>query len=612
MASFWRQLPLSRADDAQLPPLLVSTLFQSNSYTIYLTDLTHIWSESLNRRALFARSHEVNTSIDPTESDQLQIFLEKLKLGVDGGRNTASAMTISSGSGRPTVTLNITVHLPGGLAPLEWPFRLTPAPQSLLLGQLTLPLLQAQHSRMQEINGLIELLKEKDHVIQKMLDKFEGQGLELGQVFPQAIAKEGRNLGRKKAAEKVKGLQVFEIGSFRESLENEEQLDAAQLLQSIYSSEFQGDLKVHTSPHIAERESNWWDGIKGQTVDLLSKVKPTASSSADKSKSTPKAATVSHESTTDDDDFQVQATPPAASQDSKRIPSRPVHDSTDEDDDLDAAPSQLSKISDSRSQRSAQHVASLKKQTKLGVLGGNVAKQNVHLRDVSSGEDEPIPPQRDTENCTADDIVDEDTTDDEPLSAKPKHIGGIGGKQNPKFQSKDEGIDQHNKPKKLGIVGGKKEAEPVDDTTDDEPELEPPPKKSMLGTLGGKKIEPPSSSDEEPAPKASKARGKLGILGGKKKTIAPSLSTAKGSLDTDESSSEFATKKKLGTIGGKGKMSAIERLKEESPVREQSVKKEETPLPEETAEEKADKKRLQLKRALEEKSKAPVKKKKKF
>jgi len=660
MASLWRRLPI-QAGDAQLPPLLVSTVFKSDNYTLYLTDLTHIWSESLNRRALFARSHEVNTSIDPTESDQLQIFLDKLKEGVNGGRNTTSAISVSPDSGRPTLTLNITVNLPGGLAPLEWPFRLAPAPQSLLMAQLTIPLLQAQHYRMQEVSGLTDLLKEKDHVIQKMLDKYEGQGLELGQVFPQAIAKGGRSLSRIKAEEKIKGLQAFDLESFRENLEDEETIDTTELLQSIFSSENQKSLRFNISPTISEEKSNWWEGTKGQTINIFDEGKSTSSINADKIRLNAEPIPTAPESTTDDDDFQVQATPPASHKFKRKVP-KLADDSTDEEDDLDVAPSQRSKISDSQLSIHAG-IASSQRQTKIGIVGGKKSRQKSALQQTSPCDDEPIPRShsqaknssvvRGKKACEApradvsstDDeqfspsskgnklesanlkkiqshsVEHADTTDeDEPSLRKSKSPSKSSGMRAHETPSEDKDTNQdrpHTISKRLGIIGGKKTAPTVDDDTTDggESHLEPPKKKGRLGTLGGKKSEPtPSSSDEDQSPKPSKAKTKLGMLGGKKKQVTPSPSTAKDSPDPEDESSKTPphAKRELGAVGGRGALTSAELPKDVGLLTGQSVKKEETPSLEETAEERADKKRLQLKRALEEKSKAPAKKKKKF
>jgi hypothetical protein len=115
----WKPLQLSAYAGTHLPPLFILATFALDSYSIHLTDLTHIWSESLTKRAIIRRSREENTSIDPSDGDQFRIFVDKIKLGLGGAKDTTLALTISADADRPSLILNITTNLPGGLAPLE-------------------------------------------------------------------------------------------------------------------------------------------------------------------------------------------------------------------------------------------------------------------------------------------------------------------------------------------------------------------------------------------------------------------------------------------------------------------------------------------------------------
>ena len=260
--AFWR--PLAVSDD--LPPLLIASEFKSNAYAVYLTDLTNIWCESLDLRAIKKRSLDESTSIDPTDGEsQLHKFLEKIQLGVEGGKDTTAALTINpdSGAGHPTLTLNIKVKLPGGLDPLEWPFHLIAASSMLLTSQLTVPLLRAQHARAEEISDLVDFVKEKDHVIQKLLDKLEAQGMDLGHVFPQAAAKGGRKLDRAKAAEKVKGLAAFDVEAWKVGFENEEVQDTRKLVTQVFGQ----DVKIQTGVRSTET-TDWWESLNGDTIKL--------------------------------------------------------------------------------------------------------------------------------------------------------------------------------------------------------------------------------------------------------------------------------------------------------------------------------------------------------
>ena len=347
----WRRLHLSPSAGAHLAPLLISEAFTPNSYAVQLTDLTHVWSESLDRGGILRRSREQSTSIDPSEGDQLQIFLDKLKLGLAGAKDTTLALTITAAADRPSLVLDVTVKLPGGLVPLQWPIQLAAAPQAVMTSQLVVPLLRAQHVRMQEIAGLEEMLRNKDHVIQKLLDKLEAQGTELGQIFPQAAGKAGgRKLDRKKAENRVKGLGQFDMNAWRKGRDHERSRDIAGLLEDVFEEDvFEEDnadiCGAEPSDLVPEEPGSWWESIKGITIDLSTgRFSTNGPSGTRKSPAKPQPALRKEDTIEEDDAFQVQATPPRLASPSKRASSIPViNDSTEDDDDLDA-PTQRSKM----------------------------------------------------------------------------------------------------------------------------------------------------------------------------------------------------------------------------------------------------------------------------
>ncbi|KAG9241568.1 XRCC4-like factor-domain-containing protein [Calycina marina] len=576
MAAAWKKLlAVDVTEGHQIPPMLVSASFQSNSYTIQLTDLTYIWTESLERKQLLSRSLKVCTSIDPTENDQLPIFMEKLRLGIEGGKNTAATIQMFVDSGRPIITIKITVNLPKGVAPLEWPFILNRSPQSMMTTQFLLPLLRTQHVHIQKTAGLVELLREKDHVIQKMLDKFESQDLDLGQVFPQAITKGARKADRKKATEKVPGLHLFDVEAFRQNLDSGFSLDTANLVKSMFGVDNQRAIGVQTSMTLPTDESSWWEAVRDQNVVLSRSLKSRAIATAAASPKTKPDRRKTRESSSEEDNFQVQATPTGSQITKNAAATLPVDNSSEDENDLDAAASQRSKVADS--QRETQRIVSSPKPSKVG-------------RTNTTDESQP----------------------------KSKSLDKLRGKQNPKIthhnsDSGEDGDDLLMRPKTRATSENKADKLAGDsDTDDEEPAPIPGKNQGKLGTIGGKKAAPPppssSSEDEALAMKPARAKGKLGTLGGKKKAVTTSTSTDQNSEHEDSSlRAASRAKKKLGTIGGRGKAGSV---KAASPAR--SVNKDDTPVPEETVEERADKKRLLLKRALEEKSKQPVKKRKKF
>ena len=604
-----------------MPPLLISAAFETDSYSIHLTDLTNIWVESLDHAAILERAQEENTSIDPSDRSQLLILLQKLGLALSSGPKTTLNLSIDSNPGRerPTITLYLTVELPGGLAPLEWPIHLAAVPQTVLTNQLTIPLLLAQHARNREIEGLEEVLKEKDHVIQKLLDKLEAQATDLGQVFPQATAKGGRKVDRARVLEKVRGVAPFDMTSWRRDLrvDGGRPDDTAQLVQQL----FEGGATFEQAIGNGVKEPTWWWKIKSSSI-----VKAKDKDSPSRTKAPPKPSLIPQESTEDNDAFQVQSTPPRDPQESKTSQSRILDDSTGEED-LDA-PSQVTKITDSHSSQPPDQKSTPKAAEKRNKIG----EKRIRPKQPSSGEGDS-------------------TSDGEIAAPKPaKRLGNIRGKKSSELPAKDDSTDDDEllppiSSKKYGKSRGMQATVPPkvlappsaeeEATTEDEqsppaqsqspsqspsppPRSAAKPKKGKLGQIGGKKAAPPPSSPSpqrlpSPAEPPKSKKGKLGQIGGKKKEGTPTPPVSDPAPQRD-----VTPKRKLGVIGGRSKSSHQENgdaAEEEDgdKGREKSVKEgREKKPPLETSEERAAKKRLQLKRELEEKANAPVKKKRKL
>lgn len=554
----WQILDASRAGYSQLPTILISSAFRSDSYTVHLTDLTHIWSESLDRREIFRRSQAENTSIDPRDDDQLHVLLDKIRLGIEGGKDTALALAVNDDAGRPGITLSITVPLPGGLAPLEWPVNLTAASQLLLTDQLIIPLLEAQQMRMQEMASMADTLREKDHVIQKLVDNLESQGIQLGQVFPHAMGKSARKIDRKKAEEKVKGLRPFDMDAWRQGLKKEDSRDIGQLAEQVFKIGGPSDLDIKETTNGLKGPENWWESIKGHTFDL-STGKPALhqESKASKAEKHREPIPKEEELTQDDDNFQVQATPPRLSSAAqKSAVDKTADESTDDDDDLDA-PSQRSK--------------------------------RPHSSPV------PAPPPAKS-----------------PVKA-PKKLGLVGGKRQPAKpvpQDDEESTEGSTSPRpEKSQTPEKRAASPSPP-----PQPTPAKQKRTLGRIGGREKPPEPEATPEVKEPAKPTRGRLGQVGGKRKdaTPAPTSPELEG---TAVSPTEPAVGAKKPSGAGEAKSKKGRGAEEEEP-RGRAVKQEtkvEEPPPRETSEERADKKREQLKMELEEKAKAaPAKKKRKF
>ncbi|KAF7888412.1 uncharacterized protein EAF02_002953 [Botrytis sinoallii] len=584
----WRPLKLSNSVGAQPPPFLISSKFNNDSYLVQLTDLTNTWVESVDRDAIIERSREGNTSIDPSEDeDQLSIFLEKIGLGLAGGNDTSLSLQVGPEIGdiSPSLLLHVTTQLPGGLKDLEWRYELALQTSTETVDKLLLPSLIALQEKKKEVGELVELLEEKDAVIQKLVDTLENQGTDLGTIFHQVAGRPGKKIDRKKASEKIQGLRIFDVEAWKQKPGSDKPDDKWELLNNVFGgNDISPNISKADSLGKEDRKHNWWEHMQGKTVGTLgSKLATNATGSSWRS--------TQQEHTQHEDDFQVQSTPPHLSR-TRAKPDVSMDDSTDDDDDDDLdAPSQRSRVPDNLSISQARAPSPdrtlspspprvkplVKLGTKRKVPTPTPPSENA---DDTTEDEGPIPDSLHSTNAINNNDNDNDTTDDDAPSPPP-----------PKRQQT--------------------------------PKASPAKQKGKLGKIGGKKASPEPESEPEPEPivepeaiKVRPKRGMLGKIGGKKKETA--------SIPDIDSQSSVSPKKKLGTIGGK--KTVIEGASQEEDIpdevnrgrgralttEEMEKSREKTPPPRETSEERADKKRAILKKELEAKSKAPAKKKRKF
>lgn len=567
--------------NSRMPPLLISTSFTVDSYKIYLTDLAHLWCEDLDRRSILRRSLAEETSIDPSEdSGQLKLFLDKISLGLEGGKDINLLLGLDTHSAKHSSTgtrdleINLSIALPKPLQPLDWTIKLSSCSQSDFATHFTIPLLCAQNARLKELDSLVGMLRDKDNVIQKLVDKLEATGAELGHLFPGVAGKGGRKISRRVVEEKVKGLEVFAQEQWRNAMRNAESRDEGPDVKTIIQGAFTKDSSVGSLSHGAElpaRFDKWWDQLKDGAIQLSTPQEggQVADVGAKGVKAEPTGGDMD---TTEDegtdgqaDDFQVAATPPRQQVLSSRAKSSPSRkptrkqelsdDGTDDSDDLGASQSQHVTIRDSFPVPKEEERSETKK---IGAIGG--AKKGSKMATRKKAEVEPEPEPRSEP---------EQEPEPEPVAKATR-------------SHKQDDAD-----------GGETETE--DEATN----------------VPSKATTPEKKSPPKPAAKAVK-KGGLGKIGGKKHDPAPNPE----SLPKDEAPAgptpeppTKATKSKLGRIGHKKSPKDEVGAEEDSRGRTEAKEEEK---PRETSEERAQRKREELKRQLEEKAKAPAKKKRKF
>ena len=583
--AIWRPLPTF----PDLPALLVRPAFdvETSSYILQVTDLAHIWTESLDRKSILKRSLNEDTSIDLSDGDreQWRVFLSKLEAAFDPASpdHEHTSLTLSphrgagNGSDGGDLVLHITCVLPKPLEPLKWPVYLARRQPNALASELVVPLVQAARARAQEAEYLVARLKEKDAIIDRVLDKLQAVCTGLENVFHSLPIK--RKATRAAAEEKVPGLAPFNEGGWRAQCAASEKRhdDVSALVQDAFGDgtfgRYGNDVKV------PEDVNGWWANFKPSRAVIKPIGQPPTVVS-----STPEKANRSGDS---DDDFQVQATPSSArkNRDREQRTTRRDGYTTDEEHSETQIPDSLPKKADEEPPAP---------RPRLGVLGGRkvtaaAASRQTHSQSQSS---RTIPKD--------DDETASDSEDDHAAVKKPaaKAVGTIGGKR-----------QKSSSPPTLPAAAKSPSPAPTplqpkdDDETASEPDSDVSPK--------------PQS-----AVPAQKKRGGLGQIGGRSRatpTPAPADSgdaadppgpTADSTSANDTNVAAKRPRRGLGVIGkhtggggGEKRTEVTSELHADSSAEGSEGEKRDR---------KAERKRTEAAKEPEKKVAAPVKKKRRF
>ncbi|KAI1479246.1 XLF-domain-containing protein [Daldinia eschscholtzii] len=548
-----------------LPPLMTSLRYASSSYTLYITDLTNMWVESLDRKGIILRSLQENTSIDLSDGDpnQWSIFFSKLDAAFDptSPYHHATSLSISASTVGTTskggLALYVTCVLPEPLKPLKWPVYLTKCPPVGLASELVLPLVQAHHARTLEVRDLLTRLKEKDAVIQKLVNKLEANKIGLEYVFNSLSTK--RKLSRATAEEKVKGLAPFNELEWRSSVttSQEPHRDLPSLIHEVFT-----ETELHSSSNAdippSSQLNDWWTKLGSNPTTAI---RPQKDSTKQLRETTPPDTKTTGER--DDDDFQVQATPPHLQSVRRKYDySKAAGDTTDDDDNLVNIPD------------SYPTVVLDKPRSLIGAING----KNVSNNNPASQSSRTV-------------LVDDDETlsesEAEPVLPVPRKRDST----------------------RLGTIG--KSREPSSPPVKPSSPVPPPPKdgdETASGSDSEGDVESSKARSCSPVP-TEKKRVKLGNIRGKPKArVTPEPSEGPNvplppirSPRTNTSSAMY-TSQRIETIGTQHDVDG-KRHQLSSPVA--------APGPE-TEEQRTERRRAELARELERKAAAPTKKKRKF
>lgn len=351
--SSWRALQLSdQPDGKQIPQLLVKAHFGSDVYTVFLTDLSSIWSEELDLAGIAHRASTEESPIEVSKHDttQLAILLDHVKRSLTSHDDTTCRITRTHDA--DGLVLHTTTPLPEPLGSLQWSFQLRKRSPMTLTNELLLPLLVSSHVQQERIAGLIKIVSEKDRAITRLTDQFESTNMDLAAAFP-SIG--GTRLGRKtvnreQAAKHVPGLRPFDQGLWmtKTAESNHVAVSTPDLFQDVLSNRTP---RVPPSLMSGDEADMWWLAIDSKLQPIKQGSKKTASiaNKLETPKSTKPTSDTEDDETEDEfethENFKLR-NPAQLKSHIQEPPSSPdasgdheMHDTTtdeDVDDDLDA------------------------------------------------------------------------------------------------------------------------------------------------------------------------------------------------------------------------------------------------------------------------------------
>jgi hypothetical protein len=263
----WKTLPL-KAENGR-PTLLVSTRFTSSAYAVHITDLTNIWSECLDRRAIVTRAFGEDTCIDPSDGENMKSFLKCLRAAMDpaepnhhlttlalakreAGGADAHAGQDGEEDGGVSLTLQVTCEVPRELSatPLIWNMYLERAAPSALTTELVLPLIEVHRADKARVQSLVDIIQQKDAVITRLIEK---SGVPLDSIF--TALKTKRKLTREQAEARVKGLAAFDREKWNAGMARTEELAHA---SSLVESAFAHGLVYNPNLGPSHVFGDWW------------------------------------------------------------------------------------------------------------------------------------------------------------------------------------------------------------------------------------------------------------------------------------------------------------------------------------------------------------------
>lgn len=218
----WKKLPIQNQHQSPNSGLFSRFIRKQDGLKFQVTDLVHLWTAAKTTRVeLEEEASKTRCSIDPSEDEeQYEVLITKLEEAVSGC-DAGKIQLHETENSAAHFKIETSIPLPPPLGVLEWTFSMVGQDSSALTQELLIPALRLIDAGRRREDELSRMMKEKDHVIGKLIDKIEGSGIDLGMVFP-GFAGARKGLSARQAAKVVPGVEAFVEGEWKRKVEGED------------------------------------------------------------------------------------------------------------------------------------------------------------------------------------------------------------------------------------------------------------------------------------------------------------------------------------------------------------------------------------------------------
>ncbi|KAF2434764.1 hypothetical protein EJ08DRAFT_429713 [Tothia fuscella] len=196
--------------------LYIKSAFSDASYDLWITDMYRSWHEHLNKKQIIHRANDNGLQIDLSDSNNLRIVLGHLQKSLQAD----DRINADTSQEEEYLVLAAEISLPKPLPVASWIFRPASCTPDEFREQVTGPLFDKIHKQEQSEIDLIQRLKDKDHVIERLLDQVAKVNVDISTIFPALAghANARKGMSKDEAEALVPALAPFDSQAWQEEI----------------------------------------------------------------------------------------------------------------------------------------------------------------------------------------------------------------------------------------------------------------------------------------------------------------------------------------------------------------------------------------------------------